>query len=122
MTVETKDLSKQALNKITKTLYQGGEYDSKAYQRFLKAEKEFNEARKAVNDEVEQVLCKINDDEEAFVQTRGYKKLEGEDKWESIVHFDQAGSKLSDVRVSVGYSYEGYDSLAVLWNSSSMRC
>ena len=122
MTEQIKGLSTQALNKITKSLYAGEGYESKSMERFLKAKKEFDEARRAVNDEIGLVMSKIDDDEENFTNTRAYKKLEGDERWTSIRHFDTARDVLYSASNQVGYSYEGYDSLADAWQSSSMRC
>ena len=122
MTEQNKTLSTQALNKIVKGLYAGEVYSSKTLDAYHKAKAEFDKASKAVNDEISQVLDKIKDDEQKVRDSRAFKKLEGEDRWEAVEKFDDARSVAYDVRPSVGFSYEGYDSLADAWQSSSMRC
>lgn len=122
MTEQTKTLSTQALNKITKALYAGDGYSSKTLDAFLKAKAEFEKARRAVRDEIEQVRGKIDEDEEKLRESRAFKKLEGDARWEAVEKFDNAGSELSNTLNLVGYNYEGYDVLSEAWQSSSMSC
>jgi hypothetical protein len=122
MTKQVKPLSKQALNKIVNGLLEDGTYNSKATERMLAAEAEYNEARKLVNAEVGLVLDKLEELEGNILESRKGKKMSQNDRYLIINNYDEARSTAYDTRISAGYSYEGYDALQEVWNSSSMHC